>query len=148
MILSGMTDMYKKRWLKNLQYILNFVGMPLKRYKRRCITSNFPNPMGVIRWIENDELIGFDIIHVAATSSIFGIPMHLVLNLDLEKEEIDLKKYKLSYGMYNEKIMRVARDSKMILSNPYTSIKHAAKHLEDSEARAKKIREFYNPLSV
>jgi hypothetical protein len=147
-VASGLIDMYKVRWINNLRYILAFVGMTEKRYSRDCINSHYPNPRPIIRWIESDELVGFDIIHAATTSAMFGIPVHLIINIDFADNEIDLSKYKLIKDMYNEKILRSKSVNRMVARNPMAIRKHAGKFLKDAELRAKRVKLHHNPKNV
>jgi hypothetical protein len=105
--MSTTLDLYKIRYIKNLRYLLAYTGMSERVYAKRMNTYGLKGVRSMIMHIENGTLRGFDMIHIAALSHEFKLPLQLLLNFNLlDKPTSLLEDYGLYEGMHESDKLR------------------------------------------
>lgn len=115
---DAMLDFYRMTFYRNLNYVLEYVGMTMTTFTKRMRHYNMRYAKFHITNLQTRKRLGMELYIVAAFCYDFGLPMNLVLNFDIQQRGIDLLDYGLVRNKYGNRhktfdgLNREMRDSK------------------------------------
>lgn len=106
-LVSSILDKYRIRYIHNLDYILEFVGMSRRDYSKAMKGLGMSTPMTMINAIANGRYLWFDLKFPASLSSYFRIPSDLLIDKDFLEEQVDLMRFGLTRNCYKKRGSRI-----------------------------------------
>jgi hypothetical protein len=121
-LVSSILDKYKIRYIRNLDYILEFVGMSRGQFSKACVNLKISNPVSMMNAIAEGRYLYFDLKYPAILASYFSIPTDIVIDRDMREENINLMAFGLTKNCYKKKSSRIRSQHGMFAENRAVSI--------------------------
>jgi len=93
---SATLDIFRIDFFKNVEYLKKYTGLKNASFLKEMRRHGVSNAKRAFDNVKNQKIFGFDFYLVSAVSHIFGLPIKLLVNFDIEQKELDLEKYGLS----------------------------------------------------
>lgn len=93
---SNTIDIFRIDFFNNIEYLLKYTGLKRASFHKEMRRHGVKSSMLTLSKIKEKKVFGFDLYLVAAAAHIFKIPVKVILNMDIEKKELDLE----PYGLY------------------------------------------------
>jgi hypothetical protein len=147
-MVSMLLDKYRIRYINNLEFILEYVGLSRAQYAKGLRGMGLPTSVTLISAIESGNMLWFDMKFMGCLSSYFHLPFDLILNYDLEEDGIDLMDYGLQRNCYKKRGVGFRRSrSKFVDERPIVIarsiiVNNAYKRTQKAAPRAFSVWDF------
>lgn len=133
--ISAPTAKHQQRFYYNTMFLLQYTAMSLKSLASRARAMGCPSPRYVLKAIEQNRMIGIDMIQFSVVAKIFGVPFELMFEHDItelyEKGILVPEKYGIfKHSMARRKSSITTYESKIQII-PWRSVQKKMKRAVD-----------------
>ncbi len=98
--ISNTLDIFRIDFFNNIEYLLKYTGLKRASFHKEMRRHGVKSSLLALNKIRDKKVFNFDLYIVGAAAHIFKVPIKVILNMDIEKKELDLEPYGLYENCY------------------------------------------------